>query len=104
MTEMSSSVAIGVPGVTSEPGLTSPQSQHAVEWRRDHAVRELRAHDVHARLRASRIARCVSIALAATSCLSASSWLPLQQPLRFLVGRARLLEARELRAARKIDR
>ena len=75
MTETSSSVAIGVPGVTSDPGLTLPQAEDAVEGRRDHAIRELRTHDVHARLgRVARFERSVSSWLSEMTFVGASSW------------------------------
>ncbi len=73
MTETSSSVAIGVPGVTSEPGLTcrSPRtpSNGAVITRSESCARttSMRA------LAASRAERIVSIWLAEMSCFCASS-------------------------------
>ena len=102
MTETSSSVAIGVPGVTSEPGLTcrSPRtpSNGAVITRSESCARttSMRA------LAASRVER-MRVELALGDDLRLREFLAARElALGLLVGRARLLEPGELRAAREV--
>ena len=79
------------------------QAEHAVEGRRDHAIRELRAHDVHARLRGI-AGRALRVELALGNDLRLGEFLPARElALGLLVSRPRLLEPGELRAAREID-
>ena len=79
------------------------QAEDAVEGRRDHAVRELGAHDVHARLRGI-ARRALRVELALGDDLRLGELLPARElALGFLVGRPRLLEPGELRAAREVD-
>ena len=89
-------------GRDERPRTHLPQAKDAVERRRDHAIRELRTDDVHARL--GRIAiRAQRVELALRDDLRRREFLAARElALGLLISRAGLLETGELGTARQI--